>query len=213
MPVYYVTPIPASPTRLSVDGCTHMLHSVVLQPVFGPVLNSNTPSVQMVHCNSLCYPTLKGCSGSSPPVEVPPSSHCSPPYLLLLIEISCPCSSSICQSWALLNKRIHRGWSGTAAQNLILLFHSRSFLSSRWYIYWRGHKKKKCQYAQLNSESSHLLLKAYSNIFLEEKKHYHSSPEGRSTTRFQKTHRVVVFRKISSHHWWNLESFKCTHKP
>lgn len=50
-----MTPVPASP-RLCVDGCVHMLHSVTLRPVPGPVLNlaAHGLNVQMVQCKLLC---------------------------------------------------------------------------------------------------------------------------------------------------------------
>lgn len=49
------TPIPVSP-RLCVDGCVHMLHSALSQPVPGLVLNPNAHglNVQMARCNLLC---------------------------------------------------------------------------------------------------------------------------------------------------------------
>lgn len=54
-PRNHLAPIPVSP-RLCVDGCMHMLHSVPLQPLPGPVLNLNARglNVQMVHCNLVC---------------------------------------------------------------------------------------------------------------------------------------------------------------
>lgn len=88
-PRNHATPIPVSP-RLCVDGCVHMLRSVLLQPVPGPVLNLNAHglNVQMAHCNLLrsLDATLPSRAAwghrfqLSPPPPVPPS-------LLLVIEI------------------------------------------------------------------------------------------------------------------------------
>jgi len=88
-------------------GCVHMLHSVLLQPVPGPVLtlNAHGLNVQMVHCNLLCSldATLASPQGAAQGHRFQLSSL-PPPYPLPALgnwnpARQCLCSYSICQFW------------------------------------------------------------------------------------------------------------------
>lgn len=77
-----------------------MLHSVLLQPVLGPMLHLRLHclGVQMVRCNLLCTlaATLLSRAAQGHRSQLRPLSKALPPSLPLVIESLRRCSFSVC---------------------------------------------------------------------------------------------------------------------